>query len=191
MLCIDNEWSNSEKGLGTESEPEDRSWVWLCTGVSGSWDVCLKKLHFEHITVFSLSLSWLFWHAYIWSAEANVRERVQRPLIPLTEAVSVRETGSLSRTKWNFRRSLIIPSSLNVVTTIGMGKGLSRLRCYRYFCHNLSHSLPAESSRCQRWARSGRSGPYVRRDSGVKPPPQNVCSGEMELGLTRRPLHAR
>lgn len=35
ILYIGNEWSNSEKGFGTESEPEDGSWVWLCTGLVG------------------------------------------------------------------------------------------------------------------------------------------------------------
>ncbi len=148
-----------------------------CISNTSRFLACLYRGHFDMLT---FDLPWQTWG-----------REFKGPRIPLTAAVSVRETGSLTRTKWNFRRSLIIPSSLNVVTTIGMGKGLSRLRCYRYFCQNLSHSLPAESSRCQRWARSGRSGPYVRRDSGVEPPPQNVCSGEMELGLTRRPLHAR
>lgn len=177
MLYIGNWWSNSEKGFGTESEPEDWSWVWLCTGVSGSWDVCQIKAAFWTHHGFSLSLSWPLWHAYIlltfdlpWQTWGRGFKGLTFPWQPQCQSARRihRETGSLTRTKWNFRRSLIIPSSLNVVTTIGMGKGLSRLRCYRYFCHSLSHSLPAESSRCQRWARSGRSGPYVCRDSGVE-----------------------
>lgn len=113
-----------------------------------------KSWNFEHITVFSLSLSWPFWHAYILLIFDLPRQTWGRGFKGLTFPWQ-RQCQSERRVPYPVRNetlegSLIIPSSLNVVTTIGMGKGLSRLRCYRYFCHNLSHSLPAENSRCQR-----------------------------------------
>lgn len=43
ILYKGKERSNSEKRFGTKSEPEDWSWLWLCTGVCGSWDVCQLK----------------------------------------------------------------------------------------------------------------------------------------------------